>query len=51
MEGSYQLEKVLPKLGIRDIFTSQADLTGFTNHSNIQVSEVSPQLLSICFQR
>lgn len=40
MEGSYQLEKVLPKLGIRDLFTSQADLTGFTNHSNIQVSEM-----------
>ncbi|KAM5340986.1 plasma serine protease inhibitor-like isoform 1-T2 [Glossophaga mutica] len=40
MEGSYQLEKVLPKLGIRDIFTSQADLTGLTDHSNIQVSEM-----------
>ncbi|XP_036986192.2 plasma serine protease inhibitor [Artibeus jamaicensis] len=40
MEGSYQLEKVLPKLGIRDIFTSQADLTGLSNHSNIQVSEM-----------
>ncbi|XP_066132185.1 plasma serine protease inhibitor [Saccopteryx bilineata] len=38
IEGSYQLEKVLPQLGIRDLFTSQADLTGFTNHSNIQVS-------------
>lgn len=40
IEGSYHLEKVLPKLGIRDIFTSHADLTGFTNHSNIQVSEM-----------
>ncbi|XP_019497998.1 PREDICTED: plasma serine protease inhibitor [Hipposideros armiger] len=40
IEGSYQLDKVLPKLGIRDIFTSNADLTGFTNHSNIQVSEM-----------
>lgn len=41
IEGSYQLEKILPKLGIRDLFTSDADLGGFTNHSNIQVSEVS----------
>ncbi|XP_039740054.1 plasma serine protease inhibitor isoform X2 [Pteropus medius] len=40
IESSYQLEKVLPKLGIRDIFTSHADLTGLTNHSNIQVSEM-----------
>ncbi|XP_057588405.1 plasma serine protease inhibitor [Hippopotamus amphibius kiboko] len=40
IEGSYQLEKVLPKLGIRDVFTSQADLTGVSNHSGIQVSEM-----------
>ncbi|XP_036887286.1 plasma serine protease inhibitor isoform X2 [Sturnira hondurensis] len=40
MEGSYQLEEVLPKLGIRDIFTSQADLSGLSNHSNIYVSEM-----------
>ncbi|XP_004455967.1 plasma serine protease inhibitor [Dasypus novemcinctus] len=38
--GSYQLEKVLPKLGIHDIFSSHADLTGITNHSNIQISEM-----------
>uniref|UniRef100_A0A8C3WTI2 Serpin family A member 5 n=1 Tax=Catagonus wagneri TaxID=51154 RepID=A0A8C3WTI2_9CETA len=40
IEGSYQLDKVLPKLGIRDIFTSDADLTGISNTSNIQVSEM-----------
>ncbi|KAK2507766.1 hypothetical protein MC885_013462 [Smutsia gigantea] len=40
IEGSYQLEEVLPKLGIRDVFTSRADLTGITNHSNIQVSQM-----------
>ncbi|XP_014698623.2 plasma serine protease inhibitor-like [Equus asinus] len=40
IEGSYQLEKILPKLGISDVFTSQADLSGLTNHSNIQVSEM-----------
>ncbi|KAB1277124.1 Plasma serine protease inhibitor [Camelus dromedarius] len=40
IEGSYQLEKVLPKLGISDVFTSQADLTGISNHSSILVSEM-----------
>ncbi|XP_022431889.1 plasma serine protease inhibitor isoform X1 [Delphinapterus leucas] len=40
IEGSYQLEKVLPKLGIRDVFTSYADLTGISNNSSIQVSEM-----------
>ncbi|XP_002754293.4 plasma serine protease inhibitor [Callithrix jacchus] len=40
IEGSYQLDKVLPKLGISDVFTSHADLSGISNHSNIQVSEM-----------
>ncbi|XP_012912889.1 plasma serine protease inhibitor isoform X2 [Mustela putorius furo] len=40
IEGSYRLEKVLPRLGINDVFTSHADLTGITNHSSIQVSEM-----------
>ncbi|XP_004434428.1 PREDICTED: plasma serine protease inhibitor [Ceratotherium simum simum] len=40
IEGSYQLEKVLPKLGISDVFTSHANLSGISNHSNIQVSEM-----------
>ncbi|KAF6352381.1 serpin family A member 5 [Rhinolophus ferrumequinum] len=40
IEGSYQLDKVLPKLGITDIFTSDADLTGLSNKPNIQVSEM-----------
>ncbi|XP_008835791.1 plasma serine protease inhibitor [Nannospalax galili] len=40
IEGSYQLEKILPKLGISDIFTSHADLSGITDHTNIQVSEM-----------
>lgn len=40
IEGSYQLDKILPKLGIRDIFTSHADLSGITGHANIQVSEM-----------
>uniref|UniRef100_A0A8C2R3R0 Serpin domain-containing protein n=1 Tax=Capra hircus TaxID=9925 RepID=A0A8C2R3R0_CAPHI len=40
IEGSYQLEEVLPKLGIRDVFTSNADLTGISNHSSIWLSEM-----------
>lgn len=40
IEGSYQLEKVLPKLGIQEVFTSQADLSGISSYSNIQVSEM-----------
>ncbi|XP_075388173.1 plasma serine protease inhibitor [Tenrec ecaudatus] len=37
---SYQLEKVLPKLGISDIFTSQADLGALSHQANMQVSEM-----------
>ncbi|XP_012594098.2 plasma serine protease inhibitor [Microcebus murinus] len=40
IKGSYQLEKVLPRLGIREVFTSHADLSGISNFSNIQVSEM-----------
>ncbi|XP_006839683.1 PREDICTED: plasma serine protease inhibitor [Chrysochloris asiatica] len=40
IEGSYQLEKVLPQLGIREVFTSKADLSGITNHSSVHVSEM-----------
>nr|KAF6487271.1 serpin family A member 5 [Rousettus aegyptiacus] len=40
IESSFKLENVLPKLGIRDIFTSHADLTPLTNQSNIWVSEM-----------
>lgn len=40
IEGSYQLNNVLPKLGIRDIFTSHADLSGLTSQPQMQVSEM-----------
>nr|XP_004665610.2 plasma serine protease inhibitor [Jaculus jaculus] len=40
IEGSYQLEKILPALGIRDVFTSHADLSGITTYPNIQLSEM-----------
>ncbi|XP_006879256.1 PREDICTED: plasma serine protease inhibitor [Elephantulus edwardii] len=40
IEGSYELKNDLPKLGIREIFTSQADLSGITSLPNIYVSEI-----------
>ncbi|XP_048218491.1 plasma serine protease inhibitor [Perognathus longimembris pacificus] len=40
IEGSYQLEKILPRLGISEVFSSFADLSGITNHSHTQVSEM-----------
>lgn len=40
IEGAYQLNNVLPKLGIRDIFTSDADLSGLTSQTKMQVSEM-----------
>lgn len=41
IDGTYKLEKILPKLGIQDIFTTDADLSGLTDHPNIKLSEVS----------
>ncbi|XP_037359870.1 plasma serine protease inhibitor [Talpa occidentalis] len=38
IESSYHLQDILPKLGIRDIFSSQADLSRLSSHSNIQLS-------------
>ncbi|XP_051695083.1 plasma serine protease inhibitor [Oryctolagus cuniculus] len=40
IKGSYQLDKILPRLGISDVFTSHANLSAITSHSNIQVSEM-----------
>ncbi|KAM4853792.1 uncharacterized protein RHO17_016833 [Thomomys bottae] len=40
IEGSYQLEKILPRLGISDVFSSHADLSGITDYPNTQVSEM-----------
>ncbi|XP_008061246.1 plasma serine protease inhibitor [Carlito syrichta] len=40
IEGSYQLEKVLPRLGISEVFTSHANLSGISGYANIQVSEM-----------
>ncbi|XP_055448730.1 plasma serine protease inhibitor [Psammomys obesus] len=40
IEGTYQLEKILPKLNIKDVFTSHADLSGITDHTSIKLSEM-----------
>ncbi|XP_036604674.1 alpha-1-antiproteinase 2-like [Trichosurus vulpecula] len=37
---SYDLEQLLPKIGIRDVFTDKADLTGISTQSKLQVSKV-----------
>ncbi|XP_028617704.1 serine protease inhibitor A3C-like [Grammomys surdaster] len=36
----YSLEEVLPELGIREVFSSQADLSGITGAKDLQVSRV-----------
>ncbi|XP_028620362.1 serine protease inhibitor A3C-like [Grammomys surdaster] len=36
----YSLEEVLPELGIRELFSSQADLSGITGAKDLRVSQV-----------
>ncbi|XP_041489127.1 serine protease inhibitor A3N-like [Microtus oregoni] len=36
----YSLEKILPQLGIREVFSTQADLSGITGAKNLRVSQV-----------
>ncbi|XP_026636753.1 serine protease inhibitor A3N-like [Microtus ochrogaster] len=36
----YGLEKILPQLGIREVFSTQADLSGITGSKNLRVSQV-----------
>ncbi|XP_049754418.1 alpha-1-antichymotrypsin-like [Elephas maximus indicus] len=40
ISGDYSLENILPQLGIREVFTSQADLSGITGAKNLMVSQV-----------
>ncbi|XP_068960373.1 alpha-1-antiproteinase 2-like [Petaurus breviceps papuanus] len=37
---TYDLEQLLPKIGIRDVFTDDADLTGISTQFKLQVSKV-----------
>ncbi|XP_035301555.1 serine protease inhibitor A3N [Cricetulus griseus] len=36
----YSLENILPQLGIREVFSTQADLSGITGAKNLKVSQV-----------
>ncbi|XP_038192901.1 serine protease inhibitor A3N-like [Arvicola amphibius] len=36
----YSLEKILPQLGIREVFSTQADLSGVTGAKDLRVSQV-----------
>ncbi|XP_006925621.1 kallistatin [Pteropus alecto] len=38
ISGSYDLDQMLPKLGIRDLFSQQANLSGITTQQNLLVS-------------
>ncbi|XP_004635273.1 alpha-1-antichymotrypsin [Octodon degus] len=40
ISNEYALERVLPKLGIRKIFSGEADLSGITGTRNLRVSQV-----------
>ncbi|XP_049626702.1 serine protease inhibitor A3N-like [Suncus etruscus] len=40
ISGEYDLEKNLPDLGIHEVFSKQADLTGLTGSQNLHVSQV-----------
>ncbi|XP_064231260.1 alpha-1-antichymotrypsin-like isoform X2 [Aotus nancymaae] len=40
VSGDYNLEDTLPQLGIEEVFTSKADLSGITGAGNLQVSQV-----------
>lgn len=41
ISSDFSLESVLPQLGIREVFSRQADLSGITGHRNLVVSKVS----------
>jgi serpin peptidase inhibitor clade A protein 3 len=41
ISASYNLETILPKMGIRDAFNSNADFSGITKTHFLQVSKVN----------
>lgn len=49
ISGSYEITNVLSKMGIVDVFTDQADLSGITGAPELKVSKVSPWLLALSF--
>ncbi|XP_004837061.1 alpha-1-antichymotrypsin [Heterocephalus glaber] len=40
ISGDYQLESILPELGIREVFSPEADLSGVTGAQDLQVSQI-----------
>ncbi|MCQ7614223.1 serpin family protein [Salmonella enterica] len=40
ISGDYSLETILPQLGIREVFSTQADLSGITGSRKLKVSQV-----------
>ncbi|XP_031211493.1 serine protease inhibitor A3B-like [Mastomys coucha] len=40
LSQQYNLEDILPRLGIRELFSTQADLSGITGAKNVTVSQV-----------
>lgn len=41
ISSEYNLERVLPRLGVRQVFTKQADLSGVTGFKNLEVTRVA----------
>lgn len=41
VSGDYKLHDILPHLGIKKVFSHQADLSGITDQARLEVSQVS----------
>lgn len=41
ISGTYDLKKMAMNLGVTDVFSDQADLSGITGKSDLKVSRVS----------
>lgn len=49
ISGSYEITNILNKMGIVDVFTNQADLSGITGVPELKVSKVSLFLPTLLF--